>query len=202
MSGFGRTGEWFAVNHWNVVPDLITMAKGLTSSYVPLGAVGMRRAIGDAFGTTVFPSGLTYSSHPLACATALAVIDVMEQDEPGRTRPRAWPRACGAAAGRWPPSIRRSEPSGRSGCSASSNWCGIARRCEPLAPFNGTSPEMAALAEVLPTGRIVHGRALERVLHQPAADDQRSGIARGLCDHRPGLAADRCGRDGVICTYP
>src|SRR3954471_3535485 len=80
MSGFGRTGEWFAINHWNVVPDLITMAKGLTSSYVPLGAVGMRRAIADKFKEVMFPSGLTYNSHPLACATALAVIDVMEQD--------------------------------------------------------------------------------------------------------------------------
>jgi adenosylmethionine-8-amino-7-oxononanoate aminotransferase len=49
MSGFGRTGEWFAVNHWDVVPDLMTMAKGLTSAYVPLGAVGMRRGIADYF---------------------------------------------------------------------------------------------------------------------------------------------------------
>src|SRR6186713_2837847 len=80
MAGFGRTGEWFAINHWNVVPDLITMAKGLTSSYIPLGAVGMRRAIAEKFTETMFPSGLTYNSHPLACATALAVIDVMEQD--------------------------------------------------------------------------------------------------------------------------
>ena len=47
MAGFGRTGEWFAVNHWNVVPDMMTMAKGLTSAYVPLGAVGMRRPIAD-----------------------------------------------------------------------------------------------------------------------------------------------------------
>ena len=65
MSGFGRTGEWFAVNHWNVVPDLMTMAKGLTSAYVPLGAVGMRRAIADHFKDSVFYGGLTYNSHPL-----------------------------------------------------------------------------------------------------------------------------------------
>lgn len=80
MSGFGRTGEWFAVNHWNVVPDLITMAKGLTSSYVPLGAVGMRRKIADHFQTNVFWGGLTYNSHPLGCATALATIKVYEDD--------------------------------------------------------------------------------------------------------------------------
>ncbi len=76
MSGFGRTGAWFAVNHWNVVPDLMTMAKGLTSAYVPLGAVGMRRAIADRFAKTPFASGLTYGSHPLACAAALATIAV------------------------------------------------------------------------------------------------------------------------------
>jgi taurine--2-oxoglutarate transaminase len=66
MSGFGRTGEWFAVDHWKVVPDLLTMAKGLTSAYVPLGAVGMRRAIADHFQDRVFSGGLTYNSHPLA----------------------------------------------------------------------------------------------------------------------------------------
>ena len=65
MSGFGRTGEWFAVDHWKVVPDIMTMAKGLTSAYVPLGAVGMRRAIADHFKDKVFYGGLTYNSHPL-----------------------------------------------------------------------------------------------------------------------------------------
>ena len=81
MAGFGRTGEWFAINHWKVVPDLICMAKGLTSAYVPMGAVGMRRAIADSFKDKMFPSGLTYNSHTLAAATALAVLDVYEQDD-------------------------------------------------------------------------------------------------------------------------
>jgi taurine---2-oxoglutarate transaminase len=80
MAGFGRTGEWFAVDHWKVVPDLITMAKGLTSAYVPLGAVGMRRHIAEHFRDKVFQSGLTYNSHPLACAAALATIRVYEED--------------------------------------------------------------------------------------------------------------------------
>src|SRR6185312_6889208 len=80
MAGFGRTGEWFAINHWNVVPDILTMAKGLTSAYVPLGAVGMRRAIADQFKDKVFYGGLTYNSHPLACAAALATIQVYEED--------------------------------------------------------------------------------------------------------------------------
>src|SRR5436189_3980351 len=80
MSGFGRTGAWFAIDHWKVVPDILTMAKGLTSAYVQLGAVGLRRSIADHFTTTPFPSGLTYNSHPLACAAALAAIAVMEED--------------------------------------------------------------------------------------------------------------------------
>src|SRR5215217_1512413 len=81
MAGFGRTGEWFAVNHWGVVPDLLTMAKGLTSAYVPLGAVGMRRPIAESFKDKVFYGGLTYNSHPLGCATALATIAVYEEDD-------------------------------------------------------------------------------------------------------------------------
>src|SRR5882672_8735008 len=80
MAGFGRTGEWFAVDHWKVVPDIITMAKGLTAAYVQLGAVGMRRAIADQFKDKVFYGGLTYNSHPLACAAALASIQVYEED--------------------------------------------------------------------------------------------------------------------------
>jgi taurine--2-oxoglutarate transaminase len=81
MSGFGRTGEWFAVDHWGVVPDLMTLAKGLTSSYVPLGAVGMREPIARYFDDTVFAGGLTYNSHPVSCAAALATIAVYEEDD-------------------------------------------------------------------------------------------------------------------------
>jgi taurine--2-oxoglutarate transaminase len=81
MAGFGRTGRWFAVDHWNVVPDLMTMAKGLTSAYIPMGAVGMRRSIADHFGDKVFPSGLTYGSHPIACAAALATLRAYEEDD-------------------------------------------------------------------------------------------------------------------------
>jgi len=62
MAGFGRTGEWFAIDHWKVVPDIITMAKGLTAAYVQLGAVGMRREIADKFKDKVFYGGLTYNS--------------------------------------------------------------------------------------------------------------------------------------------
>jgi taurine--2-oxoglutarate transaminase len=78
MAGFGRTGEWFAIDHWKVVPDLICMAKGLTASYLPLGAVGMRHHIAQHFNDKVFYGGLTYNSHPMGCAAALAAIRVYE----------------------------------------------------------------------------------------------------------------------------
>jgi taurine---2-oxoglutarate transaminase len=81
MCGFGRTGEWFAVNHWDVVPDLITAAKGLTSSYAPLGAVGISPEIAAYFEDHVFWGGLTYNTHPLGVAAAIAAIGVLEEDD-------------------------------------------------------------------------------------------------------------------------
>jgi taurine--2-oxoglutarate transaminase len=80
MSGFGRTGKWFAVDNWNVVPDLMTMAKGLTSAYAPLGAVAMREEIAEYFNERVFYGGLTYNSHPISMAAAIATIKVMQED--------------------------------------------------------------------------------------------------------------------------
>lgn len=80
MSGFGRTGEWFAVNHWNVVPDIMTMAKGLTSGYAPLGAVAMKPEIAATFNDRVFEGGLTYNGHPISLAAAIANIQVMQSD--------------------------------------------------------------------------------------------------------------------------
>src|SRR3954452_17038811 len=81
MAGFGRTGRWFAVDHWDVVPDLMTMAKGLTSSYLPLGAVAMREHIAEGLDNRMFYGGLTYSSPPISLAAALATIRVYEEDD-------------------------------------------------------------------------------------------------------------------------
>ena len=80
MCGFGRTGEWFAVNHWDVVPDILSCAKGLTSSYAPLGALGLRPAVAEHFQDRVFWGGLTYNTHPVGVAAALATIAVYEED--------------------------------------------------------------------------------------------------------------------------
>jgi taurine--2-oxoglutarate transaminase len=80
MSGWGRTGKWFAVDNWEVVPDIITTAKGITSGYVPLGAVIVSEPIANYFDDKMLYCGLTYSGHPLACAAGLATIDVYEED--------------------------------------------------------------------------------------------------------------------------
>ncbi|HLZ23017.1 MAG TPA: aminotransferase class III-fold pyridoxal phosphate-dependent enzyme [Ktedonobacterales bacterium] len=80
MSGFGRTGEWFAVNHWNVVPDIMTVAKGLTSAYVPLGATIVSDTIAQAFEDRPLYAGLTYNSHSVGCAAAVACIRVYQED--------------------------------------------------------------------------------------------------------------------------
>jgi taurine--2-oxoglutarate transaminase len=80
MSGWGRTGEWFAVDNWGVTPDIITTAKGITSGYVPLGAVIVREKIAKYFDDHVLFAGLTYNGHALACAAALATIAVYEEE--------------------------------------------------------------------------------------------------------------------------
>ena len=80
MSGFGRTGEWFAFQGFDVVPDLITFAKGVNSGYVPVGGVVISDEIAHEFDTRVFPGGLTYSGHPLAAASIVASIDAMESE--------------------------------------------------------------------------------------------------------------------------
>jgi len=80
MVGFGRTGEMFAYQGHDVVPDLVTFAKGINSGYVPLGGVIISRAISDFFEDKMFPGGLTYSGHPLACAVGVATFEVISRD--------------------------------------------------------------------------------------------------------------------------
>jgi taurine--2-oxoglutarate transaminase len=80
MAGFGRCGEWFAVDHWGVTPDLITFAKGVNSGYIPLGGVAISTRIAATFKDRVYQGGLTYSGHPLACAAAVASINIFKEE--------------------------------------------------------------------------------------------------------------------------
>src|SRR6266480_1953194 len=146
MAGLGRTGEGFSVDQWKVEPDLISMAKGLTSAYVQLGAVGMRRQIADHFAKNVFYGGLTYNSHPLACAAALATIAVYEEDN---LIERA--REMGVVMRGLLEDLEARHPS--VGATRNLGLFGIIElvrnreTLEPLAPFNGTSPETQALGK-------------------------------------------------------
>jgi taurine--2-oxoglutarate transaminase len=80
MAGFGRTGRWFACENWDVVPDIVTVAKGINSGYVPLGAMIFRKPIADWVRDMFFPGGLTYAGHPLACASAVASIEAFREE--------------------------------------------------------------------------------------------------------------------------
>ena len=80
MAGFGRSGKWFACEHWDVVPDILTVAKGINSGYVPLGAMVFRKHIADWVRSTFFAGGLTYAGHPLACASAVASIEAFREE--------------------------------------------------------------------------------------------------------------------------
>ncbi|CAN5280139.1 aspartate aminotransferase family protein [soil metagenome] len=80
MAGFGRTGRWFACENWDVVPDIITVAKGINSGYVPLGAMIIRKPLADWVRGRFFPGGLTYAGHPLACASAVASIEAFQEE--------------------------------------------------------------------------------------------------------------------------
>jgi taurine--2-oxoglutarate transaminase len=148
MAGFGRTGRWFAVDHWDVVPDLMTMAKGLTSSYLPLGAVAMRHGIAEAFEDRMFYGGLTYSSHPVSLAAALATIRVYEEDGliENSARMGAQMRDHHERLTAKHPSVGATRNFGLFGIldlvRSRDPWT-------PLTPFNGTSDEMKAIGQYL-----------------------------------------------------
>jgi taurine--2-oxoglutarate transaminase len=148
MSGFGRTGEWFAVNHWNVTPDIMTMAKGLTSGYAPLGAVAMSEPIAEFFNERVYQGGLTFNAHPISLAAAIANIGVMQADH-------LVERACNLGArfhqmladlGEQHPSVGEVRSIGLFGVL---ELVRDRRTRQPMAPYNGSSPEMVALRKYM-----------------------------------------------------
>jgi taurine--2-oxoglutarate transaminase len=148
MAGFGRTGRWFAINHWDTVPDLMTMAKGLTSSYLPLGAVAMRHDIAEHFEKNYYYGGLTYSSHPVSLAAALATISVYEEDGLLERTTR-----MGAVMRKYHQALQAKHPS--VGSIRNLGLFGIldlVRSRDPYVPltaFNATSDEMKAVAGYL-----------------------------------------------------
>ena len=142
MSGWGRTGKMFAFEHFGIVPDIVTLAKGLTSSYIPLGAMGVSDKIAKHFQENVFWGGLTYNSHAFALATAEAVIDVMLEEKMvensakmGKVMRSEMDRLIVKH-----PSIREARSIGLFGMIDIQNSKG-----ERIAPYNGSHPVMAEL---------------------------------------------------------
>src|SRR5438477_5240959 len=148
MCGLGRTGRWFACDHWNVVPDMITMAKGLTSAYLPLGAVAVSDRIASYFDKNTFYGGLTYNAHPMSLAAAEACLQVMMDDDTcGHTQ------RMGRVLANLHAQMKEKHPS--VGDVRSIGLFGVLelvrnrRTREPMAPFNGTSTEMQKLGAYL-----------------------------------------------------
>ena len=148
MVGFGRIGEWFAVDHWGVVPDLITFAKGVNSGYVPLGGVIISERVAATFADRPYPGGLTYSGHPLACAVAVESMQVFEDDDIcGRVRrlgEEVLRPGLEELAARHP-SV--GEVRGLGGFFAIELVTDRATRA-PLVPFNASGPAAAPMVEV------------------------------------------------------
>ena len=145
MSGFGRTGKWLATQHYGILPDIVTCAKGLTSGYMPLGAAIVSQKIADYFEDHFLAGGLTYSSHPVSCAAALTNLAIYEEEHLFEHT-----LELGAYLGE-----RLEAMKARYACVGDVRYKGLFSVIElvrdkvtkePLAPFNGTSPEMARLA--------------------------------------------------------
>ncbi len=179
MSGFGRTGRWFAVDHFDVVPDIITCAKGLTSSYVPLGAVGLRPHVAAYFDDHAFAGGLTYNSHPVSLAAALATIAVYEEDglvENSAKMGEVMARHHQELASRHP-SVGGHRNIGLFGCLEL-----VRNRAtgEPMAPFNSSSPEMAELGAFMLANGVYLFTHWNQVMTNPPLTINEAELAEGF----------------------
>ena len=147
MAGFGRTGRWFAVDHWDVVPDIITLAKGINSGYVPLGAMVISQALADWVRDKLFAGGLTYSGHPLACAAGVASIEAFREEgivEHAAAMDAEFRAGLNTLADRHP-SI--GEVRGL-GCFWGLELVRNRETREPLVPFNGSGEAAAPVARL------------------------------------------------------
>ncbi|MGC8510434.1 MAG: aspartate aminotransferase family protein [Acidimicrobiales bacterium] len=182
MAGFGRTGSWFAYQHFAVTPDLVTFAKGVNSGYVPLGGVVVNEAIAHAFDDRAYPGGLTYSGHPLACAAAVATIEVMERDGIVEHARRIGDEVLGPglrALADAHPSI--GEVRGLGVFFALDLVTDQATR-EPLAPYGSSSPPMdAVIAACRDEGLLIFANFNRLHVVPPcviSADEARDGLSR------------------------
>ena len=162
MTGFGRTGEWFGCNHWDVVPDLLTCAKGITSGYVPLGAVLISDKVASSFRDRTFFGGLTYSGHALACAAGVAVIEAMRDEQVVENARMLGADVLGPALH----AMQEKHPSignvrGK-GCFWGVELVKNRETREMMAPFNASAAQMGAVGEL---GKAAMAQGLSLMLH-------------------------------------
>lgn len=147
MCGWGRTGKLFAFEHGGIIPDIVTMAKGLTSSYFPLGVMAMRDKVANHFKDNVFWGGLTYNAHPVGLATALACIEVMEEEKLVENSAR-----MGEVMGAHMRALKAKHRS--VGAVRNIGLFGIVEvvknsKGDRIAPYNGSHPAMGAMAKFM-----------------------------------------------------
>lgn len=181
MSGFGRSGKWFSINHFDVTPDLMTFAKGVNSGYVPLGGVAINPEIAETFAHRAYPGGLTYSGHPLATAAAIATINAMEDEGMVDNAATVGAEVIGpglAALADKHPSI--GEVRGAGVFWAVELVKDRATR-EPLAAYGGSSPAMNAVVAACKAGGLLPFANFNRIHVVPpcnvSADEVREGLA-------------------------
>lgn len=180
MAGFGRTGEWFAIQNFDVTPDLITFAKGVTSGYVPLGGVAINSEIAATFDDRAYPGGLTYSGHPLACAAAVATINAMEDEGMVANAKRIGSDVLG-------PGLR--DLAAKHRCVGEVRGLGVfwavelvadQQTREPLAPYGGSSPAMNSVLAACKQNGLLPFANFNRIHAVPACNISDDEVAEGL----------------------
>jgi taurine---2-oxoglutarate transaminase len=189
MCGFGRTGKWFAFEHYGVTPDLVTFAKGVNSGYVPLGGVIVSEPVCATFAQRAFPGGLTYSGHPLACAAAVASMTAMAEEGIVENAARIGQQVLG-------PGLR--ELAERHPMIGEVRGLGVfwaldlvsdrATR-QPLAPYGGTSPAMGELVGALKANGVLPFTNYHRLHVVPPCTVTEAEAREGLAAIDKALAA-------------
>ncbi|MGW6838165.1 aminotransferase class III-fold pyridoxal phosphate-dependent enzyme, partial [Streptomyces sp. NPDC054949] len=183
MVGFGRTGAWFAADHWDVRPDLLCFAKGVTSGYVPLGGVAISAAIAETFARRPYPGGLTYSGHVLACAAAVATINVMEEEDTVGQSARTGTELLGPGLR----ALAERHPAVGEVRGMGTFWAlelvRDASTREPLVPYNASGADnapMAAFGAACKKGGLWPLIAGNRIHVAPACNISAEDVAKGL----------------------
>ncbi|TJY69290.1 aspartate aminotransferase family protein [Arthrobacter sp. CAU 1506] len=181
MAGFGRSGRWFAIDHAGVVPDLLTFAKGVNSGYVPLGGVAISEEIFQTFAQRVYPGGLTYSGHPLACAAAVATINAMREEQMVEHAASLGTEVFGPGLAE----LAAKHPSVGEVRGVGAFWAVelVRNRAtrEPLAPYGSSTPEMNELIAACKSRGLLPFANFNRIHVVPplntSAEDARTGLA-------------------------